>query len=77
MSDLVKRLRDGEAHYSAVLIEGLNGYSLQLFKDAADEIERLRELLRDVEAASKDGVGYAGISYIVRMALWKHNKGPS
>jgi len=49
MSEIVRRLRDGEAHYSAVLVEGLNGYSLQLFRDAADEIERLRNVLGEDE----------------------------
>jgi ABC-type phosphate transport system auxiliary subunit len=39
------------------------------------EVEQLRAFLRDVEAAAKDGVGYPGISYIVRMALWENPNG--
>jgi hypothetical protein len=56
-------------------LRGLMVGSAQVNEDMRAEIKQLRAFLRDVEAASKDGVDYAGISYIVRMALWENPNG--
>lgn len=45
MTDIVERLRDAQAHFEAVIIEGSNSYLLDMCKEAADEITRLRNAL--------------------------------
>lgn len=45
MTDIVKRLRDAEAHAVAVIVEGATSHMLDLFREAADEIDRLTDEL--------------------------------
>lgn len=60
MTDLIEQLRD-----KAENDDGVAGYRLQssdLMKEAADEIERLRNPWQDISTAPKDGTEFWGYS---------------
>ena len=51
-ADIVARLRDGQQWAEASIVEGLTSYTIDMLKEAANEIERLRSLLADAEIAN-------------------------
>ena len=48
MTDIVERLRDHDRHIRGRLIEGLTDLVIDDMLESADEIERLREALREI-----------------------------
>lgn len=64
MTDIVERLRDHDRHIRGRLIEGLTDLVIDDMVEAADEIERLREALREYVATV---VYEEGVTFIDRM----------
>ncbi len=80
MTDIVERLRNHDRHVRGQLIEGLTDLCIDDMAEAADEIERLREALREIIALQKanpgpltlddyEYVGYEMCADIARAAL--------